>query len=278
MAKFKNRFTYIATEATECCYTWTNKEQAQFHYFNPNGVYAQKKAMDERISAAVDAGRCKSGSIIAHGTFNYYSSNRLTDMAQQKRVLGRSLRVTIDMMKRDLESAEAFLASLPPAAATEATEAAEVALAAIEAPEAAQEAVEAVADVETCKCCDRLLNPQRTVWLEMSISKGYTSEPGVIPEAQSQGWFAFGLKCAAKALAAAPYEAPEASQEAAADTVTVTLTAEQARAVRIALRARMSICITQELSAVNPAGKEAWDARFVAANDALQVFGGVLPV
>ena len=310
MSKFKNRFTYIVTEATECCYTWTNKEQVQFHYFNPNGIYAQKKAMDERISAAVDAGRCKSGSIIAHGTLNYYSSNRLTDMVQQKRVLGRSLQVTINMMERDLESAEAFLASMPPAAAPAAIEAPEASqeaaagtvtisltpeqvhaqqdnneealaatntvdyAAACEANAAAlnvldnardelaaakkwragfrhasrlgwmhlnwrvqrataafkaasvvyvatQEAVEIAYAVrvaakaasemavdpfepENCKCCDRPITDSG-LWLNMSVGQKYTTLPGVIPEAQSQGWFAFHPACAFETLARAQY-------------------------------------------------------------------------
>lgn len=280
MAKFKNRFTLISKTATEASSTWTNVEVAQFHYHNPNGLVKRKWELNERVSAAVDAGRCKSGAIFAYGTLSDYCEKQIIRLAGLKRVGSIALSVAISMMEREIASVEAFLASLPPA---EAPEAAEVAPAAVEAPEAAQEAVEAaqfdvpvVDDVEACKCCDRLLHPKRTVRLEMSISKRYADKPGVIPEAQSQGIFAFCGKCAVRTMASDPYEAPETAQEAAPATITVTLTEEQARAVRIALRARMSICIHQELNTENPAEKSAWDARFMHANDALKVFGGPL--
>ncbi|CAB5195107.1 hypothetical protein UFOVP168_50 [uncultured Caudovirales phage] len=264
-------YTTIIKTATEVSRSWSNADVANFHYHNPNGLVKQKWELNARITAAVEAGKCKSGAIFAYGTLNDYAEKQIIRLASYKRVSSTALRVAISMMERDIATVEAFLASLE---AAPAPVVAEVAPEAAPAPEAAQEAVEASDDVQTCKCCDRLLNPQRTVMLEMSISKRYTSTPGLIPESQSQGWFPFGLKCAAKALASDPYEAPVASQEAAADTVTITLTPEQARAVRLALRTRMSLCITQELSTTNPAEKSAWDSRWSEAHSAFTACGG----
>lgn len=153
MGKFTNRLTYITKTATKIECTWSNKEVAQFHYFNPNGLIAQKRAMDDRISAAVDAGQCKTGAIIAYGIFNDYSANRMIKFAMQKRVNRIHLSTCIDMMTRDLATAEAFLASLEPAPAPQASLAVQhmidsAAPGTFTAPEAAQEAAPAPVAVE----------------------------------------------------------------------------------------------------------------------------------
>lgn len=55
--------------------------------------------------------------------------------------------------------------------------------------------------MRTCECCGKSLNAMRRVWLELDqrIDCYHDYEFGV-PELQSQGWFAFGPDCAAKAL------------------------------------------------------------------------------
>lgn len=54
-----------------------------------------------------------------------------------------------------------------------------------------------------CNCCGRKLNPNTMTWLELNFSTGrYTKKDGECPEAESQGWFAFGQACARKVLRA----------------------------------------------------------------------------
>lgn len=59
-------------------------------------------------------------------------------------------------------------------------------------------------DPANCKCCDRAITDSG-VWLEMSVGHKYTTLPGRIPSAQSQGWFSFHPACAFETLARATY-------------------------------------------------------------------------
>lgn len=107
-----SKWESITNTATETSAKWTNSEVAKFHYFNPNGLYAAKKAVDERISEAVDAGKCASGAIIAYGIFNDYTTKQLIEYAMMKRVKWIPLSVTLSMLERDIRRAEEFLATL----------------------------------------------------------------------------------------------------------------------------------------------------------------------
>ena len=49
-----------------------------------------------------------------------------------------------------------------------------------------------------CNCCERKLNPKRTVFLEYSQSKDAYYKAGTVPENDSQGCFPFGVACAKK--------------------------------------------------------------------------------
>ena len=53
-------------------------------------------------------------------------------------------------------------------------------------------------DPYTCSCCGKVLNTTKAVWLEQSTetSKYYLKD--LVPEAHSQGYFAFGRTCAKK--------------------------------------------------------------------------------
>ena len=52
-----------------------------------------------------------------------------------------------------------------------------------------------------CMECERELNPNRIVWLELNMYSGnFHKEEGEIPEEESQGWFPFGSDCAKKLL------------------------------------------------------------------------------
>ena len=49
------RLKYIWETATDTSGLKNNREIAQFHYFNPNGLYARKKNNDERIWELIEA-------------------------------------------------------------------------------------------------------------------------------------------------------------------------------------------------------------------------------
>ncbi len=114
------RWEYVTHDAVEPGANWTLHNVALFHYHNPRGLYAQKVASDKRISDAVAAGRCKSGAILAHGTFNDLSVNRLVDIVMHSRVVRTHLRthlrtqlsVTLSCIAQDIQQADRFLSSL----------------------------------------------------------------------------------------------------------------------------------------------------------------------
>jgi len=107
-----NRLTweYITTTATRTYRSWSPKQIAQFHYFNPNGLYAAKKASDDRISEAVSAGKCKSGALLAYGSFNDFSINKLREHINGCTL--RQIHVTLSGIEADIASANQFLLTL----------------------------------------------------------------------------------------------------------------------------------------------------------------------
>lgn len=107
-----NRFEYITKVATAPAANWTNREVVAFHYFNPNGLWAEKRVTDAAIDEAVAAGRCKSGAIIAHGGLNYFYTDHLMKLFDKKRVNSVDLRVTLMGLRRNIEDARRFLATL----------------------------------------------------------------------------------------------------------------------------------------------------------------------
>lgn len=58
-------------------------------------------------------------------------------------------------------------------------------------------------DIENncCSNCGKKLNPEKTIWLEYSITDGCVYNLNEFPEGHiSQGWFAFGSDCAKKVV------------------------------------------------------------------------------
>lgn len=107
-----NRFEFITRTAKTPAASWSNHEVVAFHYFNPHGLWAEKRISDAAIDDAVAAGRCKSGAIIAYGGLNYYYIDRLMKLYDKKRVGNIDLRVTLQGLRRDIEAARQFLATL----------------------------------------------------------------------------------------------------------------------------------------------------------------------
>jgi hypothetical protein len=86
---------------------------ALFHYFNPNGLYAKKKAVDARIDTLVDEGKAMPGAMIAYGALNYYYADHLSDLAAmigKKRIKHGDIHSVIRGLQWDIEKAEKFIA------------------------------------------------------------------------------------------------------------------------------------------------------------------------
>lgn len=102
------RYDFITKEATmDDTNSMNNRELLRFHYFNPNGLLAQKRSNDKKISALVNEGKVPSGWILAWGSMNDYSENRLYDMMDKKRVNSIKLHVALDMLKDNIKKATA---------------------------------------------------------------------------------------------------------------------------------------------------------------------------
>jgi len=106
----KINFEFVTKTATEVGRSWSNKQVAQFHYFNPNGLFAEKMAINEEISRAVNAGSLPAGYVIAYGTMNSYNTDRLAHHAMLRLVNGTALRVTLSMLRADINRAREALA------------------------------------------------------------------------------------------------------------------------------------------------------------------------
>jgi hypothetical protein len=103
---------HIMRTATQPARSWSLRNLVRFHYFNPNGLYAQKIDVNRRVGLAVDRGIVKSGAILAYGTFNSFYSDRLTSLAQHKPLTRVIVTSTIDGLKHDIDYAEGFLNQL----------------------------------------------------------------------------------------------------------------------------------------------------------------------
>jgi len=104
-----NRFLYIADEATAPSRSWSNSDLAKFHYFNPNGLWAAKKARDKKVSKLVNEHGLPSGAILAYGSMNSYCTDRLVKLAGQKRVNGITLRTLLQMLQKDIDDADRWI-------------------------------------------------------------------------------------------------------------------------------------------------------------------------
>lgn len=91
----------------------SNRDTVLFHYFNPNGAYAAKKASDARITAAVEAGLCKAGAIYAYGSMNDYYERKLSELFKAKRVSSFDARYYVEEIYNQIKKADAFLADIP---------------------------------------------------------------------------------------------------------------------------------------------------------------------
>ena len=106
------RFEYIANTATDCKPSWSNKDKIRFHYFNPHGIMAKRRASDDRIRDLVDRGFAKTGALLAYGSLCNYHTSKLLDLALKGRVSHHEAHYYVKQIEREIASADAFIASL----------------------------------------------------------------------------------------------------------------------------------------------------------------------
>jgi hypothetical protein len=103
------KYEYLTMTATKVSRSWTNKQKIQFHYFNPNGLYAQKQALNNTIWALVEEGKAKTGAVIAYGSGNTFYPDILLALYKKSRVSDSDYYSLISGYKFDIESAEKFI-------------------------------------------------------------------------------------------------------------------------------------------------------------------------
>ena len=104
------RLKYIWEIATDTSDLKTNREIAEFHYFNPNGLYARKKNNDERIWELIEAGSLGYGYYYTDGGGNYYRADEIRKLAGKRRVNTTALSVALQLLEEDTEKQEATIA------------------------------------------------------------------------------------------------------------------------------------------------------------------------
>jgi len=102
-----NDYMYASREATSDKGMANNRQVAQFHYFNPNGLESRRIKNNDRISELVKKGVVKSGMNHAYGWLSStYYADCLRELALKKRVNGRNLRVILKLLQDQIETQE----------------------------------------------------------------------------------------------------------------------------------------------------------------------------
>jgi len=107
----KSSYTHITETATTDA-GMCNRDAITFHMQNPNGIWAEWRAVCDRITQAVDDGIVPSGWIIAYGSLNHFASDKMLNLHGKHRV-GRIARiVAVDMLRDDIKRANEALATI----------------------------------------------------------------------------------------------------------------------------------------------------------------------
>jgi hypothetical protein len=102
---------YVTEEATSAKGLANNRQVAQFHYFNPNGLESRRIRNNKRISELMKEGVVKPGMSFAYGwcSSDYYTVC-LSELALKTRVNGRRLRVILELLQDQVETQEQKIA------------------------------------------------------------------------------------------------------------------------------------------------------------------------
>ena len=90
------RYENVTSKAAESKGYWSNKEVAQFHYFNENGVIKSNQAVYDRLMEIVESGELPSGWLLVHERYNI-NVKTITKLAtESKKVCHIQLEVAIE--------------------------------------------------------------------------------------------------------------------------------------------------------------------------------------
>lgn len=91
---------------------WSGRDVVAFHYFNPNGLVAKKRAGDDKISKLHDAGKCRGGALIAYGSFDDFYVKRISELVGKRRIGRVELLVAVEGLKKNIERQAKFIAEV----------------------------------------------------------------------------------------------------------------------------------------------------------------------
>lgn len=88
-----------------------NVDKAVFHYFNVNGVRAQKARLDRIIDKNIENGKLGLGWYLAYGSGSdsQYSVNKLHTLTLKQRVAGATLYAVLESIRFSIRKAEQAL-------------------------------------------------------------------------------------------------------------------------------------------------------------------------
>jgi len=104
----RQTFDFVTQEATDVKQIRTFKDKVHFTYFNENGLWAKKRAVDKRINKAVAEGRCKSGAVLAFGSLSNFSYDTMKRLIGKKHVSGIEWSVFSEMLVDEINKANDF--------------------------------------------------------------------------------------------------------------------------------------------------------------------------
>ena len=81
----------------------------RFHYFNPNGLYAELRAVQETVAEVVDLTGVPNGVLFVHGSLNTFQADQLRKLLDKKAPDAISLQVTLNGFRRELNRARAWI-------------------------------------------------------------------------------------------------------------------------------------------------------------------------
>jgi hypothetical protein len=105
------KFDYAVADSTLCDDHMNLRQKVWFHNFNVNGLVAEKRMLDNLVSALVDEGKALSGAMMAHGTFDSFHEDSVRKLSQKKRVSRIEVEVSIEGLKERNARAAMYLSA-----------------------------------------------------------------------------------------------------------------------------------------------------------------------
>lgn len=106
-------FDFVTNRALKPAAAWTNKQRAQFHAFNPNGLSATRRLQRDRVTRACEAGKVPFGWSLAYGWLASTTfQDDLMELARSKRVSRDRLAAILECLQWEIDRVEAKLQSV----------------------------------------------------------------------------------------------------------------------------------------------------------------------